>query len=89
MASLATELETLEPIDDIAIVAAPGVEDATVKGELMDHCFKMQDRVAVLDGVKAPTSDSTSGGHLRRGAADRRRRRLRTSSATAPSTSRG
>jgi len=59
MVTLATLLETLEPIDEIAIVAAPGVEDVARKGELLDHCFKMDDRVAVLDGVKAPTSDST------------------------------
>jgi len=59
MATLATLLETLEAIDEIAIVAAPGVEDIARKGELLDHCFKMEDRVAVLDGVKTPASDST------------------------------
>jgi phage tail sheath protein FI len=59
MATLATLLETLEAIDEIAIVAAPGVEDIARKGELLDHCFKMEDRVAVLDGVKSPASDST------------------------------
>ena len=59
LATLGAELEALEPIDEIAIVAAPGVEDAVRKVELMDHCIKMQDRVAVLDGVKTPASDST------------------------------
>jgi phage tail sheath protein FI len=59
MATLATLLETLEAIDENAIVAAPGVEDIARKGELLDHCFKMEDRVAVLDGVKSPASDST------------------------------
>lgn len=58
MASLATLLETLKPIDEIAIVAAPGVTDVTRKGELLDHCFAMEDRTAVLDGVRAPASDS-------------------------------
>jgi phage tail sheath protein FI len=61
MATLAAPLETLEAIDEIAIVAAPGVEDVARKGELLDHCFKMEDRVAVLDGVKTPASDSTPG----------------------------
>ena len=57
--ALTSPLETLEPIDEVAIVAAPGAEAVARKGELLDHCFKMEDRVAVLDGVKAPTSDST------------------------------
>jgi phage tail sheath protein FI len=59
MANLATQLQKLKPIDEIAIVAAPGVEDVTVKKQLMEHCLEMQDRVAVLDGVRAPASDST------------------------------
>ena len=72
LATLGTELEAFEPIDEIAIVAAPGIDDAVRKAELLDHCFKLQDRVAVLDGVKSPASDSTPGRHLRRGDADRR-----------------
>jgi phage tail sheath protein FI len=58
MANLTPLLQTLEPIDDIAIVAAPGVEEAARKVQIMDHCFAMEDRVALLDGVKAPASDS-------------------------------
>jgi phage tail sheath protein FI len=58
MADLTNLLATLEPIDEIAIVAAPGVEDVTRKGQLLTHCFNMLDRVAILDGVKSPTSDS-------------------------------
>ncbi len=61
MASLTDLLALFEPIDEIAIVAAPGVEDTTRKVQIMDHCFKMEDRVALLDGVLAPTSDSTPG----------------------------
>jgi phage tail sheath protein FI len=59
LATLGTELEALAPIDEIAIVAAPGIDDAVRKAELLDHCFTLQDRVAVLDGVKSPASDST------------------------------
>lgn len=59
MTNLTTLLQTLEPIDEIAIVAAPGAEDVARKVQIMDHCFAMEDRVALLDGVKAPASDST------------------------------
>ena len=59
MADLTAPLLTLEPIDEIAIVAAPGVEDTVRKIQIMDHCFAMEDRVALLDGVLAPASDST------------------------------
>jgi phage tail sheath protein FI len=59
LTNLTTVLQTLEPIDEIAIVAAPGIEDVARKVQIMDHCFAMEDRVALLDGVKAPTSDST------------------------------
>jgi phage tail sheath protein FI len=61
MANLDPLLEKLKPIDEIAIVAAPGVEDTIRKVQVMTHCLTMQDRVAVLDGVKAPASDSTPG----------------------------
>ncbi|MEZ5351548.1 MAG: phage tail sheath subtilisin-like domain-containing protein [Bryobacteraceae bacterium] len=59
MATLGALLTTLDPIDEIAIVAAPGVEDTARKVEMLDHCFAMEDRAAVLDGVRAPASDST------------------------------
>ena len=59
MTDLTGLLATLEPIDDIAIVAAPGVEDTARKEQLMDHCFKMEDRVAVLDGVQEPASNAS------------------------------
>ncbi|CAN7512596.1 phage tail sheath subtilisin-like domain-containing protein [Variovorax sp. LjRoot84] len=59
MANLDPVLEKLKPIDEIAIVAAPGVEDVARKVQIMTHCINMQDRVALLDGVKLPTSDST------------------------------
>ena len=59
MTDLTTLLATLEPIDEVAIVAAPGAEDVTLKLQILDHCFAMEDRVALLDGVKLPASDST------------------------------
>jgi len=45
-------LETFETIDEIAIVAAPGIVDKAQQNLLISHCQKpgMEDRVAVLDG---------------------------------------
>lgn len=43
-------LDLLEPIDEIAIVAAPGQSDPGAHDALLSHCEKLKDRVAVLDG---------------------------------------
>lgn len=59
LANLQAPLDTLKPIDDISIVAAPGAQGTASKVQLMDHCIEMQDRVAVLDGEHKPVSDST------------------------------
>ena len=42
-------IETLEEIDEIAIVAAPGFSDAASYDTILSHCEKLQDRVAILD----------------------------------------
>jgi len=42
-------LELFEEIDEIAIVAAPGLTDPASLEALMAHCEKLKDRVAVLD----------------------------------------
>lgn len=39
-----------EAIDEIAIVAAPGVVSQAQTQAIADHCFKMTDRFAILDG---------------------------------------
>jgi hypothetical protein len=44
-------LSLLEPIDDIAIVAAPGYTDVASYEAVIAHCEKMRDRVAILDAV--------------------------------------
>jgi uncharacterized protein len=48
---LQAALGEFEAIDDIAIVCAPGITDATKLKEINDHCTQptLQDRVAVLD----------------------------------------
>ena len=43
-------LEKFEAIDEIAIVAAPGVTDANVRQKICEHCSEaMKDRFAILD----------------------------------------
>ncbi len=54
--NLATILEKFEPLDEIAIVAAPGAIAQTHQEALLDHCEKMQDRVAILDGQPVPAT---------------------------------
>ncbi|MEY6433355.1 phage tail sheath C-terminal domain-containing protein [Thioalkalicoccus limnaeus] len=44
-----TGLACLEPIDEIAIVAAPGYTDSGSYDQLLSHCEALGDRVAVLD----------------------------------------
>ena len=50
----ADELNEFAAIDEIAIVAAPGVTEAGPQTALLDHCKNTGDRVAILDGAKAP-----------------------------------
>jgi phage tail sheath protein FI len=42
-------LDLFEPIDEIAIVAAPGYTDAASYDALLTHCEKLKDRVTILD----------------------------------------
>ena len=59
MGNLQAPLDTLKAIDEIAIVAATGAQGKTPKEQMLEHCAVMQDRTAVLDGEKAPASDSS------------------------------
>lgn len=43
-------LDLLEAVDEVAIVAAPGLTDAASYDALLSHCEKLRDRVAILDG---------------------------------------
>jgi hypothetical protein len=42
-------LEKLEAIDEVAIVAAPGITTRSVMADLSDHCKRLGDRVAIFD----------------------------------------
>jgi uncharacterized protein len=45
---------TFEPIDEIAIIAAPGLMDAGIRSAIVTHCeVKTKDRIAVLDCPEA------------------------------------
>ncbi len=71
-ASLNKALEQFAGIDEIAIVAVPSNTNETVQEAVLDHCEKLKDRFAVLDGqhvateftkerIQAATKDSTFG----------------------------
>jgi len=46
-------LEKFAAIDEIAIVAAPGLTDASLRSEIVTHCEQMtQDRFAILDSAE-------------------------------------
>jgi phage tail sheath protein FI len=53
-------LSSLEPIDEIAIVAVPGNTATAVWGAVLDHCERLQDRFAVLDGPQDLANDDFS-----------------------------
>jgi uncharacterized protein len=53
----ATALRTLEAIDEIAIVAAPGVTTAAARTAIVDHCTTLEDRFAILDVDEAIETD--------------------------------
>jgi phage tail sheath protein FI len=46
---IAAALLAFESIDDIALVAAPGISDKAVANAISDHCKKLGDRFAILD----------------------------------------
>lgn len=46
-------LEPFEGVDEIALVAAPGIHDPVIQGNVVAHCTRMGDRFAILDS--APT----------------------------------
>ncbi|WP_298269402.1 phage tail sheath subtilisin-like domain-containing protein [Geobacter sp.] len=65
LTNVADDLAKFEPIDEIAIVAIPGATAKAQQEAVLDHCEKLLDRVAVLDGVESPaalTAGDISGG---------------------------
>jgi phage tail sheath protein FI len=56
-ADLETALEVVDSIDEVSLVAAPGLTDATWK-TLEDHCDRAEDRFAILDSQEVIGTDS-------------------------------
>jgi Bacteriophage tail sheath protein len=57
--AIGTALEKFEAIDEIAIVAAPGVTDASARDAILSHCERTGDRFAILDSAAdAPPTDA-------------------------------
>lgn len=52
-------LDPLEAIDEISIVAAPGLSDATVQTNVVNHCARLQSRFAILDSAETVSGDLT------------------------------
>jgi phage tail sheath protein FI len=48
-------LADFEAIDEIAIVSVPGTLDVNIQGAVLDHCEKVGDRFAIVDGQRATT----------------------------------
>jgi uncharacterized protein len=60
--SLIAALSTFKPIDEIALVAVPGLTDDAVQTAILDHCENqyLQDRFAILDGRRTATLTKTA-----------------------------
>jgi phage tail sheath protein FI len=48
------KLTPLETIDEISLVAAPGITDPGVQNNVVNHCTNMSDRFAILEAPEAP-----------------------------------
>ncbi|NET83382.1 MAG: phage tail sheath family protein [Moorea sp. SIO1F2] len=57
----AEELEKFETVDQITIVAVPGAISDIQHTAIIAHCFRMEDRVAVLDGDQTKDPSDVSG----------------------------
>jgi uncharacterized protein len=56
--SLTKALAAFERVDDIAIVAAPGITDDAVRDAVVAHCRRTGNRFAIFDGPLTPTADN-------------------------------
>jgi len=54
-ADLDAALKAFELVDEIAIVAAPGLSTDNVRNKIVAHCRSMGDRFAILDGPDSAT----------------------------------
>lgn len=54
LTGVADELAKFAAIDEIAIVVVPNATTNAQQTDILAHCFNLQDRFAVLDGVQSP-----------------------------------
>ncbi len=54
--AITNALSRFAAIDEIALVAVPGVQDASVQSAVTAHCENAGDRFAILDGQRQPAS---------------------------------
>ncbi|NJK76701.1 MAG: phage tail sheath family protein [Microcoleus sp. SU_5_6] len=57
---IATALNKFEAIDEIAIVAAPGIDNIDVLGKIKDHCTNLGDRFAIFDCKEDATASTVN-----------------------------
>jgi hypothetical protein len=58
-------LDGFSAIDEIAIVAVPGALDAAVQGAVIDHCERVGDRFAVLDGQRVTNAAQWTAANIK------------------------
>lgn len=56
---LSSALPTLEGIDEISVVIAPGLTNDTIRNAVVSHCENMGDRFAILDCEEITESDGS------------------------------
>lgn len=59
-AQLDDALARLEAVDEVAIVAAPGLTDAPILASIVSHCEKTQNRFAIFDTPEVVTNIDSS-----------------------------
>lgn len=55
-AGVKKQLDRFATIDEIALVVVPGATTKVQQDAILAHCFKLQDRFAILDGVRLDES---------------------------------
>lgn len=54
LSDLTDELEEFESIDEITIVVVPAATTSAQHNAILEHCFDLKDRFAILDGIQSP-----------------------------------
>ena len=60
-----SHLDRLAAIDEISLVAAPGIVDKIVQQNIIDHCARLGNRFAILDPPELPESSEVTEEKIR------------------------